>query len=117
MGSNQWLFWAAGVPLTVVIIIISLTWAGELGNAGTAFTGWFKKEGFGARGGNKPTNEWIGGSYGGEDSFTDAYLEPMPYSAPIVIEEDGRAGGFTKRRTGLQDVRETRGQVRMSELY
>ncbi|KAF1986219.1 hypothetical protein K402DRAFT_421430 [Aulographum hederae CBS 113979] len=33
MPQPQWVFWAAGVPLTVVIILISLYWAGELGNA------------------------------------------------------------------------------------
>src|SRR5947208_185103 len=39
MGSTQWLFWAAGIPLTVIIILMALLWAGELGNMG----GWLLK--------------------------------------------------------------------------
>lgn len=33
MGSSQWIFWAIGVPLTAVIMLIALIWAGELLNS------------------------------------------------------------------------------------
>lgn len=32
MEFNQWIFWATALPLTVVIIILCLIWAGELEN-------------------------------------------------------------------------------------
>jgi hypothetical protein len=34
MPYGQWAYWAAGVPLTVVVVIGSLWWAGELGSIG-----------------------------------------------------------------------------------
>lgn len=33
MPYQQWVFWAAAIPLTVLIILLGLIWAGELGNA------------------------------------------------------------------------------------
>ena len=33
MSQKQWVFWAVAIPLTLVIVIISLLWAGELKNA------------------------------------------------------------------------------------
>lgn len=36
MSQKQWLFWAVAIPLTLVIVIISLLWAGELKNAWNA---------------------------------------------------------------------------------
>lgn len=36
MSQKQWVFWAAAIPLTLVIVIISLLWAGELKNAWNA---------------------------------------------------------------------------------
>ncbi|KAF2836197.1 hypothetical protein M501DRAFT_255285 [Patellaria atrata CBS 101060] len=32
MSSRQWIFWSIAIPLTVIIIIIGLIWAGEMGN-------------------------------------------------------------------------------------
>ena len=32
MASGQWVFWVAGLPLTAIVILVSLLWAGELGN-------------------------------------------------------------------------------------
>jgi hypothetical protein len=34
MPYNQWAYWAAGVPLTVLVVFGSLYWAGELRNLG-----------------------------------------------------------------------------------
>ena len=34
MHYNQWAYWAAGVPLTVVVVLGSLWWAGEFENVG-----------------------------------------------------------------------------------
>ncbi|KAF2498584.1 hypothetical protein BU16DRAFT_558643 [Lophium mytilinum] len=34
--TKQWVFWAAALPLTAVVILIALLWAGELGNAWAA---------------------------------------------------------------------------------
>jgi hypothetical protein len=31
MGSSQWIFWAAGVPFTVLILVILLIATGEIG--------------------------------------------------------------------------------------
>lgn len=33
MSQKQWVFWAVAIPLTLIIVIISLLWAGELKNA------------------------------------------------------------------------------------
>jgi len=33
MDLNQWAYWAAAVPVTVVVILLGLWWMGELGNA------------------------------------------------------------------------------------
>ncbi|EKG15467.1 Mg2+ transporter protein CorA-like/Zinc transport protein ZntB [Macrophomina phaseolina MS6] len=33
MPHQQWVFWAAAIPLTILIILLGLVWAGELGNA------------------------------------------------------------------------------------
>ncbi|GME26635.1 Mg2+ transporter protein CorA-like/Zinc transport protein ZntB [Neofusicoccum parvum] len=51
MPHKQWVFWAAGVPLTILIILLGLLWAGELGNAWRACLRLF--DGRGAAGGNK----------------------------------------------------------------
>jgi hypothetical protein len=32
LDSDQWLYWAVAAPITVVVIILGLIWAGELGN-------------------------------------------------------------------------------------
>ncbi|KAF1812448.1 hypothetical protein P152DRAFT_449192 [Eremomyces bilateralis CBS 781.70] len=38
MPQRQWVFWSAGVPLTLLIVIISLWWAGELDNVWKTIT-------------------------------------------------------------------------------
>jgi len=38
LQAKQWLFWAIGVPLTAIVIVVALIWAGEFGNAWRAIT-------------------------------------------------------------------------------
>jgi hypothetical protein len=36
MSTKQWVFWATAIPLTVLIIVTCLVWAGEFGSARAA---------------------------------------------------------------------------------
>lgn len=52
MPHRQWVFWAAALPLTLVIILLGLLWAGELGNAWRWCLGFLVLDG--RRGGRQP---------------------------------------------------------------
>lgn len=38
METNQWVFWAVAIPLTVIVITLCLIWAGELENFWSGFS-------------------------------------------------------------------------------
>ena len=57
MSQKQWVFWAAAIPLTLVIVIISLLWAGELKNAWNALAKLFpQRKRSGYQGGQEGTH-------------------------------------------------------------
>ncbi len=43
MDYEQWVFWVTAVPLFVIIVILCLLWAGELGNFWIGFAGLWRK--------------------------------------------------------------------------
>ncbi|MCJ1334652.1 hypothetical protein MMC10_011364 [Thelotrema lepadinum] len=43
LQQNQWIFWAVATPLSVVVIIVGLLWAGELGNAWAGFLNFWSR--------------------------------------------------------------------------
>jgi hypothetical protein len=47
-NSKQWVFWASGLPLTAVVILVALLWAGELGNAWRAVVNLFPTQKMGS---------------------------------------------------------------------
>ncbi|KAF2756787.1 hypothetical protein EJ05DRAFT_78037 [Pseudovirgaria hyperparasitica] len=88
MELSQWVFWAAGVPLTVVIILISLLWAGEITNTWDGLKGMWA----GVRGVRGESSGGVGG--GAVEGFgLDADL--------ISSGADERKDSGIRRRRGL----------------
>ena len=57
MKNNQWVFWAAALPLTFIIISLCLIWAGELNNFWTGFANLWRHGSGGRKGGYLPTRD------------------------------------------------------------
>lgn len=73
MELGQWVYWAAAVPITILVIVIGLWWMGELGNA----VRWVSGRGTG-----------VGYGYGGRYKRPVAEVGVAPvYVGPQVMEE------------------------------
>ncbi|KAF4628859.1 hypothetical protein G7Y89_g9299 [Cudoniella acicularis] len=77
MDFDQWVFWATALPLTVIILVLCLVWAGELENFWRGFTNLWS----GGKGGGK----YVPVAPGPQTAMMSTRVQEPPAPQPIII--------------------------------
>ncbi|OCK93809.1 uncharacterized protein K441DRAFT_564573, partial [Cenococcum geophilum 1.58] len=89
-NSKQWVFWASGLPLTAVVILVALLWAGELGNAWRAVANLFptQKRGSGYMRIRDQQKKWYGSSAKKTKPYLPSPPSPIPPQPPRLPTQE-----------------------------